>query len=83
MNERACLSGGSRIIVKGGFLPPLENFSLFSQCIHSKKNYRGELRRGSSVAIRGARAPADPPLDPPLLHISLFKLSWRHTPPLW
>jgi hypothetical protein len=30
-------SGGSRIILRRGLFPPVDNFSLFSQCIYGKK----------------------------------------------
>lgn len=58
---------------EGGFLPSLDNFSLSSRYIHSKKNCRGEegLRRGSMrvAVIGGARAPPAPPQDPPLSEV--------------
>jgi len=46
----------------------LNNFSLFSQCIHikKKKNCRGTSRDSMDlVAVGGPRTPQDPPLDPP------------------
>ena len=36
-------SGGSRKIIRRGFLLPLNNFSFYSHCIHIKKNYRRGL----------------------------------------
>ena len=60
-------SGGSRIILRRGLFPPVDNFGLSSQCIHSKKLWEG-LRRGSmgATAVGGAGAPPDPLLAPPL-----------------
>ena len=57
-----------RIIDRRGLFSPVDNFSLFSQCIHSKKLYKKLMRGSMSPTIVGeAGAPLDPRLAPPLL----------------
>ena len=47
------VSGGSRIIIRRGFLLSLNNFRLSSQCIHVK-NYKGLWRGSMDAAVGGA-----------------------------